>query len=192
MLYSCFFLLRIIDDADKCGTEETVADTISAAHFVEYLVVREIGAIHAFQSFVNTGIEANSYGFDGSDIEGAQYFFHLLDDEFDPGAQLLNRACGAEGQLEIVEDGKKLFHRAGDREIAEVTTLARFALAGIFKFRLQTREAVDELIPLGPDAFDLTRCVGGRLLVRCFLLLSPEIRWTRLRCRSLVRKLCGL
>ena len=70
------------------------------------------------------------------------------------------RSCSTEpdrsqSQLKIVQHGQKLLDRAGNGEIAEVCPFARFPLAGILKFSLQTRQPVDQLVALALEAIDL-------------------------------------
>ena len=50
---------------------------------------------------------------------------------------------------------RKLFDRAGDREVAEVGPFAPFPFPGILKFSLQTRPPVKQLVTFTLDAFEL-------------------------------------
>src|ERR1700723_1709349 len=53
MLDSCFFLLRIVYDADQGRTEKPIADTVSAANLFEYFVVGKVVAINTLERLVH-------------------------------------------------------------------------------------------------------------------------------------------
>ena len=116
---SCFFLVRIVNDTDKGRTKQPIADAVSATNLVKDLVIGKIAAIDTLERFVHAGIEARSHRLHLGDIQVAQHIIHLLEDKFDSGTQLLHGSGRSQGQLKIVEDRQKLFHRARNREIAE-------------------------------------------------------------------------
>src|ERR1700722_7037480 len=120
MLNSCFFLLRVVYDTNQSGTEKPVADTISAANFLQYLVVRKVRTIDTLERLVNPGIEFCSDCLHRYHIERSQHFFHLFHDELNPCPKLIHGTGRSQGQLKIVQYGQKLLHRAGNSEFAKV------------------------------------------------------------------------
>src|ERR1700678_2138635 len=104
MKYSCFFLVRIVYDADKSRTKQPVADAVPPANLIQNLVIRKIAAIDTLERFMHTRIEARSHGLHLGHIEGAQHLIHLLEDEFDSSAQLLHGSGRSQSQPKIIED----------------------------------------------------------------------------------------
>src|SRR5580658_847037 len=155
MKYSCFFLVRIIYDTDKCRTKQPIADTIAAANLIQDLVIGKIGAIDTLERFVHARIEARSYRLHLGYIERAQHLVHLLEDEFDSSAQLLHGSGRSQSQPKIIEDRQKLFHRTRNCEIAEVCPLSCLALAGVLELRLQACQPVYRLVALRLEAIKL-------------------------------------
>lgn len=171
---SCFFLIRIVYDADKSRTKQPVADAVAAANLIQDLVIGQIGAIDTLERFVHARIEARSHRFHLGYIERAQHLVHLLEDEFDSGAQLLYGCGRSQSQPKIIEDRQKLFHRTRNCKVAEVRALSRLALAGVLKLCLQARETVYRLVALRLEAFKLELrlrfCAAG---VGWILVLDP-------------------
>ena len=82
------FLGGVAGDADQGGAEEFVAEFVAAADLFEDLVVGVLKGFDAAEGLVDSGVELGAYGFDGLDVESAEGFFHLLDDELYTGAEL--------------------------------------------------------------------------------------------------------
>ena len=90
MLDSCFFLLRIVYDADQGRTEKPIADTVSAANLFQYFVVGKVVAIDTLERLMHARIEPRSNRFHGLHVQRAQHIFHLFNDQFNAGSQLLH------------------------------------------------------------------------------------------------------
>ncbi len=96
----------------------------------------------------------------------AQNLFHLFHDQLHAVAQLLRRTAGLERQLEVVHHGQKLLYHVAGCIVAKIVPLALGPLAGVLKLRLQSRQAVKQLVALRLQLLKLRRA-RGRFAARC-------------------------
>ena len=101
---------------------------------------------------MHAGIEGGADRLDCLDVQRTQRLFHLLDDEFDTGAQLFRRSGRFEGELKIIEHGEKLLDGIGYGKVAELRAIARLTLPGVVEFGLESGQAVKEEIALSFEA----------------------------------------
>src|SRR5215469_5087974 len=100
-------------------------------------MVRELLGFDAAQSLVDSGVELGSYGLHRNYIESAESLFHLLQNQPNTTAELLDGAFRLEGELKVIHHSKKWFDCVRNCIVARILALLRLAFAGIVELRLQ-------------------------------------------------------
>ena len=85
-------------------------------------MIGQIVALHHFEGFVDAWVEGGSNSLYRLNIQRAQRFFHLFDDQLDAGAELFGRPGGFKGKLEVVQHGEKLLDGTGDGVVTKLGT----------------------------------------------------------------------
>jgi len=134
------------------------------------MMIGDIVAVHSAEGLVDSRIEWFANGGHGRDLKLAKHLAHLFNNELHARAQLLDRARGLQGKLEMIEDRQKLLDHAAGGVVAELGPFPLGALAGIIELRLQTGQPIQQLIALGFQPIEFGAGNGSKRLFRTFRL----------------------
>ncbi len=112
-------------------------------------MIRSIGGLNHFDSLMHVRIEGLAFGRNGSHAQLGQRILQLPIDEFHSAAEVGGVGCHLQRALEAVEDRQQRPDGICGGVVAEVLLLLGGAAAGVFKFGLRPRQAVEQRIAFG-------------------------------------------
>src|ERR1700733_12596623 len=120
-------------------------------------MIPKLLSFDASQSLVDSGIKLCSHRLHRSHIQPLQGILHLLEDQFHTRTKLLRSPIRLQRQLKIIHHAKKRLNGIRDRIVPRICPLLRLTLPRIIKLSLQTRQPVQQLVPLALQLLQLRR-----------------------------------